>query len=163
MNKLKLKQKIGMGFGLLLAILAVSGYFAYSSIEKLAMISSAVDSIQQKVILARRVEFDTEWRSNVTRGYIITGQSSVLLMRDAGAADLKQAFDELENTVTTEEGKKLLAQLKAHIEEAAKLQEFAIEYRKNNDAKGAQDELFSDTADQTRADLRKSLTDFTGL
>jgi methyl-accepting chemotaxis protein len=160
MSKLKLKQKIGLGFGVLLAILGVVGFVSYSAIADLDTISREVDRIQEKVALGNRVGFDIERSSSATRGYILTGDAKLLKWGDEGKADLKSAFDELTQTVTSEQGKKLLVELQQATDQLAKLQDFAIDYRRNNDSKGAQDELFSDTADETRQALRRVLKEF---
>jgi len=160
MSKLSLKQKIATGFGVLLAILSILGFLSYSTVNDLDAVSREVDSIHQKVALAKHVAFDIERGSSASRGYILTGQDKLLKWGEKGRDDLKESLAQLSQTVTSEQEKKLLTEVQQGTEQLAKLEDFAVDYRRNNDVKGAQDELFSDTADETHLNLRKVLKEF---
>src|SRR4029077_2432353 len=160
MSKLSLKQKIATGFGVLLAILSVLGFLSYSTVNDLDAVSREVDSIHQKVAIAKQVAFDIERGSSASRGYILTGQDKLLKWGEKGRDDLKESLAQLSQTVTSEQEKKLLTEVQQGTEQLAKLEDFAVDYRRNNDVKGAQDELFSDTADEAHLNLRKVLKEF---
>jgi len=160
MSKLSLKQKIATGFGVLLAILSILGFLSYSTVNDLDAVSREVDSIHQKVAIAKQVAFDIERGASASRGYILTGQDKLLKWGEKGRDDLKESLAQLSQTVTSEQEKKLLTEVQQGTEQLAKLEDFAVDYRRNNDVKGAQDELFSDTADETHLNLRKVLKEF---
>ena len=160
MKKLTLKMKIGLGFGVLLAILAVVGSLSYWTAVAVDGAARDADRIQQKTILAQRIEYDIERQATSSRGFILTGRDSDLRWGNEARDDIKEAFDQLARSADSDPEKKLLKQVQDGAGELAKIQGFATDYRRQNDAKGAQDELFSDTADQTREGLRKVLTEF---
>ncbi len=161
MTKLTLKQKIGIGFGTLLAVVVLVGFVSYSTINNLQRISGDVDRIGQLNLLAKRFELVVETQDATTSRYVMTGDGKLLAAGDQAKADVKEVFGQLQVAAGSSEEKRLLVQLQQGTERLAQFESVAIDSRRSKNLKGAQDQLFNDTANQTRDSLRETLAEFT--
>ena len=86
MNKLNLKMKLGLGFGVLLVLMMVLGICGYRSAVTADKLSEEVDKVANKKELALMVEASLEMQSNGARGFLLTGKEDMLGRDEEGKA-----------------------------------------------------------------------------
>jgi methyl-accepting chemotaxis protein len=111
MDKLSLKMKLGFGFGVMLLILGVMGFMAYSTVDDLAALSSKVEDRSHKVELAINIELDVMKESSGARGFLLLNKEEILGRYEEGKRQYKENMDVLSATVTSDAGKKALAEV----------------------------------------------------
>jgi methyl-accepting chemotaxis protein len=111
MNKLSLKMKLGVGFGAVLLILAVMGFVAYRTVDKLDLLSNEVEERTHKVALAATINLAVMKESSGARGFLLLSQEDTLQRFEAGKREYKESVDALAGITRSEEGKKILAEL----------------------------------------------------
>ena len=150
MNKLTLKIKLALGFGMLLVIIAIMGVMSYTSINKLSDLSDEVAKQTHKTLLATQVDAGLELQTSATRGYLLSGTDATLKRREEGMAQADKAIDELKSLLQTDRGKAALSQVDTGLKELRVLQGRAIELRRGGNVKEATDTLFSEHSTQVR-------------
>jgi methyl-accepting chemotaxis protein len=160
MNKLTLKQKIGVGFGALLSVMVAVGFVSYWTMNNLERIARDVKGVERKNILASRVESEIERQEAAARGYVATGQGGLLAFGEQTKVNLKETLDELNQAAASGEEKGLLLRVQAGANQLGQIEGIAGDYRRSNNLSSALDELFNEKADRTRTELRTALTEF---
>ena len=107
MNKLSLKMKLVVGFGVLLLQMMILGIWGYHSSEAAEKLSDEVDNAAQKEELSLLMQASIEMQSNAARGFLLTGREDMLSRDEEGKASFKQNYDELDGLVKLPEGRKL--------------------------------------------------------
>jgi methyl-accepting chemotaxis protein len=111
LNKMSLKMKLSVGFGLLLVILIVLGMASYRTITKIDEAAMEVDRKVEEKDLAIELNLAAMKQSSGTRGFLLTGDEK-MLQRDAeGEREMKDALDKLTPMVHSEEGKRLFSEI----------------------------------------------------
>ena len=152
MNKISLKVKLGIGFGVLLLVAGGIGLISYTSINKLSDLSDAVNTQLKKTILAVQVDGGLELQTSATLGYVLSGADATLKRRQEGMAEYDKAMGELKPLLQTEKGQEMWGQANESGKSLRGLQEQAIGLRRNGKAKEAADLLFTERVLQVRAD-----------
>ena len=153
MNKISLKMKLGLGFGLLLLMIAVMGYVSYSSVNKLSDLSDEVLKQTEKTRLAYGADDGFEMQINGTRTFLLTGQDDALKHRQEGTEQAKENAAKLGPLLQTERGKAIFARLLDASRELERIQDSSIELRRAGNTKAAVDLMFDAHAKQLREEI----------
>jgi methyl-accepting chemotaxis protein len=162
-NKISLKMKLALGFGVLLVIVATMGFVSYSSINKLSDLSDEVSTQMHKSQLASNVDGGIELQTSAGRGYVLSGSEQTLKRREEGEAQADKAMEELYKLLQTDKEKAAWARVAGSARELREIQSRAIELRRAGKMKEATDTLFAEHATQIRADAETSIDDLQGL
>ena len=111
LNKLSLKMKLGVGFGLLFTLLMVLGGAGYYSIVKLGESQKEVDRKTKETALVMSFESSAMKESSGCRGYLLSGASSMLELDEQGQREITQTIEKLSPLVKSDEGKLLLSEI----------------------------------------------------
>jgi methyl-accepting chemotaxis protein len=139
LNKLGLKMKLGVGFGLLLATLVVLGMAGYHTILNLDEAGNEVDRKNGEKNLAMSLEISAMKESSATRGYLLTGEEKMLERDEQGKREIRQAIDNLAPLVKTEEGKRLYVEIPRTYEVFRAAADREIQFRRAGKMKEALD------------------------
>lgn len=157
MNKISLKVKLGIGFGVLLFLAGGIGLVSYTSTNRLSDLTDEMDKQQKKTILASQADGGLELQTSSTRGYVLSGTEATLKRHQDGIAEYDKAMGELKSLLQTEKGQEVWGQANESGKALRALQEQAIELRRNGKAKEAADLLFTERASQVRADAEAQI------
>ena len=123
MTDLNLRAKLGLGFGIILVILAGLGVFSYLTIKKLNDAFAQVQERDTKLERTVHLERALERQSAAVAGYLLTGKEKQLAEDEEGQREFREALIFFQNTVRTEEGKRLMGEItrrydiyRAHLE-----------------------------------------------
>jgi methyl-accepting chemotaxis protein len=155
MNKLNLKMKLGLGFGVLLVLMMVLGICGYRSAVTADKLSEEVDKVANKKELALMVLASLEMQSNGARGFLLTGKEDMLGRDEEGKAKFKESFDELERLATLPEVKKLLAAIQEDYGQYRPVLDQEIELRRQGKTADAVALVSAPEAGKLRAEIRK--------
>ncbi|HXC43606.1 MAG TPA: methyl-accepting chemotaxis protein [Candidatus Dormibacteraeota bacterium] len=159
MNKLSLKMKLGVGFGAVLLILAVMGFMSYTTVDKLATLSSKVEDRSHKVELAKVIELAVMKESSGVRGFLLTSDEAVFARFEQGKRDYKESVDVLSATVTSEAGKKTLAEVERAYEAFLDVSDKEVALHRAGKAKEVLD-VITGPASSTSKELAKAVEEF---
>jgi methyl-accepting chemotaxis protein len=159
MNKLSLKMKLGFGFGTMLLILALMGFMAYRTVDELATLSSKVEDRSHKVELAKAIEADVMKESSGARGFLLLNKEDVLDRYEEGKREYKENLDVLSATVTSEAGKKTLAEVGRTYDTYIALNENEISLQRAGKTKEALD-IVTGPAAAASKELAKAVDEF---
>lgn len=113
LNKLSMKMKLMVGFGLLLVILAVQGIAAYRTIVKIDEAAMEVDRKTFEKDAALVIEGAVMKQSSGSRGFLLTNQEKLLDLDAVGQREMKENTEQLLPMVHSEEGKRLFAEVRS--------------------------------------------------
>ena len=163
MNRLSLKLKLSLGFGALLLVLAAMAFVAYNSVGQLADMSQRADEIMVKKDMSSQIEAALEKQSTGVRGFLIAGKEDLLKHDEEGKQEFADTMEKLANMLTTDEGKRLHAEISRRHDEFRTIADQEIELRRAGKTKEAQDLAFDPKTNEIRNQLRKGITDLIGL
>lgn len=152
MNKISLKVKLAIGFGILLLVAGSISLVSYTSINRLSDLTDEVDKQLKKTILAGQADGGLELQTSSTRGYVLSGTEATLKRRQEGIREYEKAMAELKPMLQTEKDQETWSQVNESGKSLRDLQEQAIELRRSGKAREAMDSLFTERASQIRAD-----------
>lgn len=152
MNKISLKVKLAIGFGILLLVAGSISLVSYTSINRLSDLTDEVDKQLKKTILAGQADGGLELQTSSTRGYVLSGTEATLKRRQEGIREYEKAMAELKPMLQTEKDQETWSQVNESGKSLRDLQEQAIELRRSGKAREATDSLFTERASQIRAD-----------
>jgi methyl-accepting chemotaxis protein len=163
MNKLSLKMKLGVGFGVLLAILITMGVVSYFSVQKLTQLSAYADSMTQEERLAAHVQdsFNRQ-RLFVARILLRDGQAERDHFQESGR-ELAGTMGTLEKLLVTEEGRRLLGKTQHAIEQYDPILQRTLGLQSAGKTGEAVDLILGAEANAARAEVDQCIADFTGL
>jgi methyl-accepting chemotaxis protein len=157
MSKLSLKMKLGLGFGTVLVTLAVLGVATYIGLVNIqAQARVVADNVERKA-LTEAIDTGLEKQLAGARGFLITKKETQLQRYREGNELLANSADKLEKLLVTDEGKKALADIREFERQLHAQQERAIEFRRADREKDAEEALFSTQNDQLRAAMRRQI------
>jgi methyl-accepting chemotaxis protein len=163
MNRLSLKMKLGAGFGSLLLILAVMGMVAYNAVGELTEISDRVVKMMTKKDMASQIEASVEKQSTGIRGFLLAGKEDLLKHDEEGKEEYSENVEKLRQTIVTEEGKRLLAEIQRSYGEFRSRADQEIELRRAGKSKEAEELAFSPETSGIRTSLRAAVGDLVHL
>src|SRR6266536_3045573 len=156
MSKLSLKMKLGAGFGALLLILALLGAIGFRSAVTTEAISHNVQFNSTKKDLSRTIQLAFEKEKVGGCDALLNGNTKRL---DEGRAEFQEKMDALKPQLSSEQGRKLFADIQQSHVTYDGLVDRTIELNRSGKTQEALDAFYGSDAQQTRADLRKSTTD----
>jgi len=163
MNKLSLRMKLGGGFGILLILLVATGFVAYNAVGQLADISNRVDEIMLKKDMASQIEAAIEKQTTGVRGFLLAGKEDLLKHDEEGKQEFSDNMDRLGKILTTEEGKRLHAEIQRSYNEFRNFADREVELRRAGKLKDAEAVMMAPQTMEVRAQLRKNLADLIAL
>jgi methyl-accepting chemotaxis protein len=163
MKKLSLKMKLGLGFGVLLLILVAMAFVANHSLNQLAEISNRTDDIMTKKDMSSQIDAALAKQSTGIRGFLITGKDDQIKHDEVGKREFADNMDRLGQVLTTEEGKKLHAEIRRSYEQFRALADQEIELRRAGREKEAEEMAFAPKTNEIRDQLRQAITDLVAL
>jgi methyl-accepting chemotaxis protein len=146
LNGLSLRMKLGVGFGLPLAILVVLGMAAYHTILNLNEAGNEVDRETAETDLATSLEISAMKESSAIRGYLLTGEEKMLVRDEQGKREIRQAIDNLAPLVKSQEGKRMYAEIQRTYEVFRAAADREIQFRREGKMKEALDVMSTQTA-----------------
>ena len=163
MKNLSIKAKLYVGFGSLLLVIVLLGCVGYISIEKLSADSNQLDLIMNKHELAYRVEGGIEKQTTGVRGFLLGGKEDLLKHDEDGKREYAEAMDQLESTVVTDEGKKLMAEIRNNYQGFRARCDREVQLRRAGKEKEAMAVIFDPETTEIRNALRKAVSEFVAL
>lgn len=159
MNKLSLKMKLGLGFGVVLVIMAVVGGIGFYATFRLGDVTAKIEGDGTKALLTENMDTAIEKQTTGVRGFLLAGKEDLLKHDQDGQQEFKENSDKLEKMLVTEHGKKLFAEIKHCYEVFRPVADREIQLRRAGKSKEAEALAFSPETAQVRTELRKSLAE----
>ncbi|MFZ3211833.1 MAG: methyl-accepting chemotaxis protein, partial [Terriglobales bacterium] len=156
MNKLSLKMKLGVGFGVLLVIMALLGGIGYMSAVSTESVSRTVQFNSGKKDLSLAIQLAIEKEKVGGRDALLNGDMKYLT---AARGEFAEKMNALKPQLSSEQSRKLFADTDRANAVYDGLADRAIELRRAGNAKEALDVFYGPDAQQARADLKRSTTD----
>jgi methyl-accepting chemotaxis protein len=163
MNRLSLKMKLGMGFGSLLLILAVMGIVAYNAVGALTEISGRVVTMMANKDMASQIEASLEKQTTGVRGFLLAGNEDLLKHDEEGKQEYSENMEKLQQTIVTEEGKRLHADIQRNFVAFRGRADQEIELRRAGKSKEAEELAFNSETSGIRTSLRTAIADLVHL
>jgi methyl-accepting chemotaxis protein len=159
MNKLSLKMKLGLGFGVILVIMTAVGGIGFYSTFRLATVTDNIQVNDKKMLLSETMETAIERQTTGVRGFLLAGKEDLLKHDQEGQQEFKQSADQLEKLLVTDEGKKVFAEMSRSFGEWRGFANREIELRRAGKNKEAEAMAFSAETTQLRNNLRTSVAE----
>ncbi|MGA9209733.1 MAG: HAMP domain-containing methyl-accepting chemotaxis protein, partial [Terriglobales bacterium] len=160
MNKLSLKMKLKLGFGVLLAMLIAMGVVSYFSMRKLTELSDTVDLRGEKQLLAADIRSSLDSEKVYLRGFLLTGSESERNRFQENATRLTDTMGALEQLLTTEEDRRLFGKMQQATEQYNSVLQRVYDLRSAGKTREAVDLLFGAEATAARDGADQSVPDF---
>jgi methyl-accepting chemotaxis protein len=163
MSNVSLRTKLTLGFGALLAILVTMSTVDYLSIRRLGQLSITAETRADEAYLTRTIEALVNSRKVDIRSFLLTGNEEHMARYAEHNRGLTEEFAKLQPLMTTEEGKRLLAELDhaaiAYDNGALRV----AELKRAGKMKAAVELLLGPELSSERAEMEKSGTALIGL
>lgn len=156
-SRMSLKMKLGVGFGVLLVIVAVLGFVSLRALKSLQSSASTVSASLEKKELIAGIEEAIEKQSCGLRGFLLNGEEAMLSHRELGRREEQERMSKLEAVLQTEEGKKLFAELQRATTDTRALQDEQFSLARKGNMKEVLVLAGSPRALQLRSELGKAL------
>ncbi len=163
MNSLSLKMKLAVGFGSLLLTLVAMGLLAYTSFGKLVDISERVDLILAKKDMSSQIDAAIEKQTSGIRGFLLAGREDLLTQDEDGKKEFAANMDGLAKLPTSDEGKRLHAEIRRNYDEYRAIADHEIQLRRAGKAKEAIELAFTPSTSEARTRLRQAVADLVAL
>ena len=111
MNKMGVKAKLALGFGILLAILMILGVAGYRTILSLDQAAEEVAWKESEHSLILLIPTATMTESSAVRGYLLTDNEKMLERDDAAKQAFKTAMEKLSPLLKADEAKRLYGEI----------------------------------------------------
>ena len=112
MNKLSLKMKLGVGFGILLVIMVTMGVVSYRSVQKLGELSEQADQRANARFLATRIGSIINDQKAEYREFLLSDTEAEMSRYAENNSALTETFSKLEPLMTSDEDRRQLAELR---------------------------------------------------
>ena len=163
MNKMSLKMKLGMGFGVLLVVTLVVAGTSFRAIAKIdAVTDVAVGHLEGKS-LSNAIDSDVNAQSAAVRGFLLTGEETSLTGLEQQRKEFAEHMDAVAKLVDTEEGKKMHARIQNAQDHYSSVVSQEIELRRKGQTKEAVALAFSPQTQETKKELTSSLEEYAAL
>jgi methyl-accepting chemotaxis protein len=163
MSKLSLKMKLGVGFGILLLIVAALGIYGYRSAVTANELSDQVELQVETKEWALSAEGGIEKQLSAMRGFLLTGREDYMNALEAGRAQVRENSDKLDKALQTEEGRKVFGDFRRKYESYRSIQDEAAALRRANKTNQAVDLVFSSRAVELRREAGEANEELIGL
>ena len=162
MRKLSLKMKLGVGFGLLLVILAATGFVGFSSTFRF---SDSADQIKDDVAMRNMADAATialEKQTGAVRGYLLYGKEDILQGDQEGRKKFQEQMTKAVQVADDEE-KKMLSRVQLLAEEYRAIEDKMIELGRAGRTNDARELGLSPHATEVRGAIQRELAEYTAL
>jgi methyl-accepting chemotaxis protein len=160
MSKLSLKMKLGVGFGVLLIIIAVMAVVSYHFTATLDEAADEVDRSTTKTKLVTAIDESVLKESSGTRGFLLLDREQALERDDQGKRECKEAIDKLVPLLQSAEEKKLFAEVQRGYDAFRATADKEIQLQRAGRKKEAMDVVVNEGA-QAYKELDKTTDDLT--
>jgi methyl-accepting chemotaxis protein len=163
MNKMSLKVKLGMGFGVLLVLtLAVAGT-SYRSIVGIDQVTDVAVGHIEKKSLSNAIDSDVNAQSAAARGFLLTGEDDSLRALDQQKKEFAEHMDAAAKLLVSDEGKRAHARIQTAQDHYLLQVDQEIELRRKGQTKEAVAVAFSSQTQETTKELSSAIDDFQTL
>ena len=162
MKRLSLKMKLGVGFGLLLVILAATGFVGFSSTFRF---SDSADQIKDDVAMRNMADAATialEKQTGAVRGYLLYGKEDILQGDQEGRKEFQEQVTKAVQVADDEE-KKMLSRIQTLAEEYRAIEDKMIELGRAGRTNDARELGLSPHATEVRGAIQRELAEYTAL
>jgi len=156
-NRLSLKVKLGMGFGVLLLIIIALSAIAYQSAVRAGELSDQIERQGEKKDMTFRIDLSVEQQIGAVRAFVPTGDEAHLASGERARVTFRENMEKLENLLQTEAGKKSFATVQQQYGEYRPILDHVIQIRRAGNAQEALDLLFSPETNRKRNELRENI------
>ncbi len=163
MNKLSLKMKLAVGFGVLLLVLVIEGAVSYTSMRKLGELSALADQKATQTFLSLSIQAAINEQKSEYREFLLTGDEKQMSDYAEQSRGIAENFDTLEATLATEKGRQLVSHLRQTVDTLHGLIAGVAELQRAGKKKEAVETLGAGNFAEVRADLSRSLADLIAL
>jgi methyl-accepting chemotaxis protein len=158
-GKASLKAKLTLGFGSVLLILVTNSVVDYFSIQEISRFSTAADVKADGAYLVRHIEALLNGRKADIRSFVISGNEEHMNRYQEQTRQLADEFNSLEAQLTTEQGRKLFANLKQAANDYDRAAQRVAELKRTHQLQAATDLLLGAAMSSQRTEIDRSLAD----
>jgi methyl-accepting chemotaxis protein len=163
MNKLSLKMKLGMGFGVLQFVtLLVAGADYHALLRINDVTDVAVGHLQEKA-LSNALGSDVNAQAAAVRGFLLTGEGESLQALERKKKEFSEHMGAAGKLPITEEGKQLQTRIQNAQDHYSSVVDQEIELRRKGQSKEAVALEFNPQTQEAKRELDSSLDEFTAL
>ena len=163
MNKISLKMKLSIGFGTVLAIVALIGGMGYRATYKMSNATDKIVSSAAEQNVSMDMVASLEMQTKAVRGFLLSGKEEMIKSDQQGQTAFKESADRLEPLLQTEHGKKVFANIWRQYREYNALEDRMVQLRREGKTKEAIALAFDAHTAQVRTDLRNNVAELDGL
>jgi methyl-accepting chemotaxis protein len=157
MNRLSLKMKLGIGFGVLLLVMITVGGIGYFSTFRTADAMERAVANLTKANLTKAMMGALEKQTTGVRGFLLAGKEDLLKHDEEGQAEFKQSAAKLEAMLVTEKGQRVYGDVQRHYQEFRSICNKEIELRRAGKSQEAEQLAFSTHSAEVRTEVRNSM------
>jgi methyl-accepting chemotaxis protein len=159
MNKMSLKMKLGLGFSILLTIMAAVGWIGYSSAGRISDAADAVTKSSESKESAQAAEIALQKQRTSVRGFLLTGREELLKDNEASKGEFKDAIGQTQKLLVSEDGKKLLSEIQQSYVESQTIFDEEVRLRRADKVKEAIDLAFSARTAEVLIEVQKNMAE----
>jgi methyl-accepting chemotaxis protein len=163
MNKMNLKMKLGMGFGVLLVLTLVVAGTNYRSIIAIDQVTDIAVGHLEKKSFSNAIDSDANAQSAAVRGFLLTGEGDSLRALDQQRKEFAEHMDAVAKLLVSDEGKKAHARIQTAQDHYSSQLDQEIELRRKGQTKEAVALAFSPQTQETQKELSTAISDFQTL
>ncbi len=163
MKTIGLKMKLALGFGVLLVALCATAIVSYLSVQDLQDLSAVSEQKASARLIAQTIEATLNNRKTDIRSFLLSGDEQYMGKYQTRNHQLSEQFGKLDQLLTTEEGKRRVAELHQASDAYDTGALSAAELRRAGKVSEATELLLGSQMSQVRSDLEKDVADFLDL
>jgi len=156
-------MKLGVGFGALLVILTITSVTSYVSTQKLDELSAFASKKADARFLAKSINSIINDQKAEVRAFLLSGNEGEMTRYAENNRALAEVFSKLEPLLTTEENKRLFAELRQASDKYHSSMDRAVELERADKKSAAIEFIFSPNFEAVRVELAKATQDFVAL
>src|SRR5437879_4603030 len=137
MSKLSLKMKLAVGFGTLLIILVVIATVAYTAVGSLAEAAKEVGRKASEKEMLVKIELAVAKGRSGSASYLLLDRNEALEVDEEGKRDYKDSIEELTPLVHSDEGKRLLSEVRHSYDNLRAVSDKEVQLRRSGKTKYA--------------------------
>ena len=156
-RKLSLKMKLSLGFGTAVLLLVVTGFIGYSATGRMSDANDRATGAMEKAKASVGLTAAIEKQTTGIRGFLLKGDEALLKHDNEGLQEFREAMELMQAKVATEEGKKILGDIRSSFSEYRKIADEEIALQRAGKHKEAVELGFSAQTGEKRNALRAAL------
>jgi methyl-accepting chemotaxis protein len=160
MRNMSLRMKLTAGFGVVLLLIAIVGFFSNTKISQMSAMAGQVEERAMEVEKSYAIEAAIEKQTAGVRGFLLAAHPDPLQRDEDGKREYHDDLTILLNTGQTDAGKEVLAGIPRTYDEYRSVLDQELQLRRAGKTKDAIDLAFSPHTSELRAGLRRAVDDF---